>query len=282
VTAERRLKEKAPEGLPDPFTELTFRGQTHTAGIYLICFCIPPFAQSVNHYLSHHKYFRCTGASRFRSRPSPPGVIFLIIGILLLVASGVTAADENPNPWKVVNNAEGVTVWSRKVPASPLQEVKAETVVEAPPERVWQLLTDVERFPEFMPYLKEVRILGPAESRGRYEYHLIDPPIVNRRDYTLRTFNEVDETKGIYRRCWVLAKGKGPDPAQGVVRIRTCRGQWTVTRLGASKTRVEYYLHTDPGGFIPVWLANKANTVTLPDLMKAVRQRSLDPNSKPK
>ena len=180
MTAGRRLKEKAPKGLPDPFTELTFRGQTHTAGIYLIFSYIPPFAQSVNHYLSHHRYFRCTGASRFRSWLSPPGVIFLFIGILLLVASGVTAADGNPNPWKAVNNAEGVTVWSRKVPASPLQEIKAETVVEAPPERV------------------------------------------------------------------------------------------------------EYYVHTDPGGFIPVWLANKANTVTLPDLMKAVRQRSLDPNWKPK
>ena len=217
-----------------------------------------------------------------RVRDATLGVFFFLSGIVLFAGSGVRAADENPNPWKMVNNAEGVSVWSRKVPASQLHEIKAETVMEAPLERVWQVLTDVERFPEFMPYVMEVRILGPAGSRGRYEYHLIDPPLVNRRDYTLRTFNEMDETKGIYRRCWVLAKGKGPDPVQGVVRIRTCQGRWTVTRLDESKTRVEYYLFTDPGGFIPVWLANKAHTMTLPELMKAVRQRSMDPDWKRK
>jgi carbon monoxide dehydrogenase subunit G len=208
------------------------------------------------------------------------GVAFLYLVILLFAATGVRAADGNPNPWKVVKSADGITVWSRKVPSSRLQEIKAETAVRAPLERVWEVLTDVERFPEFMPYVQEVRILGPAESRGRYEYHRIDPPIVNSRDYTLRTFNEVDETQGVYRRCWVLADGKGPEPPEGVVRIQTCRGQWTLTRLDASKTRVEYYVHTDPGGFIPVWLVNKANAVTLPDLMNAVRQRSLDPNWK--
>jgi hypothetical protein len=182
----------------------------------------------------------------------------------------------------MVHNAEGVKVWSRKDPASPLREIRAEAVVEAPLERVWDVLTDAERFPEFMPYVMEVRILGPAESRGRYEYHLIDPPIVNRRDYTLKTFNELDEAKGVYRRCWTLAGDKGPDPTEGVVRIRSCRGRWTVTRLDKSKTRVEYDLHTDPGGFVPVWLANKAKTMTLPALMNAVRQRSLNPSWKRK
>jgi uncharacterized membrane protein len=205
-------------------------------------------------------------------------IAFLVTTIVFLWASMVLASDENPHPWREVNNANGVRVWSREVAGSGIREIKAETVVEAPLERVWQVLTDVERFPEFMPYVKEVEILGPAGSQGRYEYHLIAPPLVNRRDYTLRTFNEVDKANGIYRRCWMVANGAGPDPVEGVVRIQTCQGRWTVTRLDMSRTRVGYYLHTDPGGSIPVWMANRAKTMTLPDLMNAVRKRSLDAN----
>jgi ribosome-associated toxin RatA of RatAB toxin-antitoxin module len=37
-------------------------------------------------------------------------------------------------------------------------EVQAETLIQAPPETVYQLAKDIERFPEFLPNVQEVKI----------------------------------------------------------------------------------------------------------------------------
>ena len=52
-------------------------------------------------------------------------------------------------------------------------------------------------------------------------------------------------------------------------------GSWTLEALdGGRRTRATYYLYTDPGGSIPKWIANKANTMALPDLFEAIRKRA--------
>jgi len=186
-------------------------------------------------------------------------------------------APGNPNPWQQVKNDDGMVVWAREVPGSSIREVKAETTVDVRAERVWEVLSDVAKYVEFMPYLVETRILGPAGERARYEYQLIDPPLVDRRDYTLRvSFEEQPET-GVFRRAWTPANDKGPPAKDGVVRVAVCEGSWTVERKGAEQARVVYWLYTDPGGAIPNWVANRANATSVPDLLRAVRQRSLNP-----
>ena len=45
------------------------------------------------------------------------------------------------------------------------KELRSEIVIEAPPERVWSILTDFERFPEWNPFIR--KISGKIEARGR-------------------------------------------------------------------------------------------------------------------
>jgi len=63
----------------------------------------------------------------------------------------------------------------------------------------------------------------------------------------------------------------------GVVRISTCEGYWSLERLSPASTRVIYWLYTDPGGSIPAWIANKANKTSVPDLMRAVPRALAQP-----
>jgi len=49
---------------------------------------------------------------------------------------------------------------------------------------------------------------------------------------------------------------------------------------GGKRTRATYALFTDPGGSIPSFIANKANTTALPDLFAAVRKLSAAPAGK--
>lgn len=194
------------------------------------------------------------------------------------VSSLCMAVPHNPNPWKEVDQIDYIKIWAREVPGSNVREVKAETIMSIPAKRLWQVLNEVEKYVEFMPYLTEGRILGPAGPNSHYEYQLLDPPIVDRRDYTVKVTMEEDPQTGEYRRSWELANSKGPKEKDGVVRVPICEGAWEIKQLGSQSSLVKYFVHTDPGGIVPAWIANKANTVSLPDLMHALKSRAKDPN----
>jgi hypothetical protein len=197
---------------------------------------------------------------------------------LLLLPTLAAAAPVNPNAWEEVKNSDGIRVIARDVPGSNIRELQAEAVVAATAETIWAVVSDVPHYTEFMPYVIETALVpGDAGPNGRYEYQLIDPPLVDKRDYTLKVVSEEKPAEGKYRRDWVPANDKGPGLKDSVVRVTICEGFWQVERLTDKTARVTYWLYTDPGGNIPAWMANKANTTSVPDLMRAVRSRSLNP-----
>jgi ribosome-associated toxin RatA of RatAB toxin-antitoxin module len=190
------------------------------------------------------------------------------------------AAPEGPAAWELVNEeADGVRVFRRDAAASDLAEAKAELIVNLPAERIWKVILDIESYPQFMPYVEEIKVMA-ADATGRYVYHRIDPPLVDGREYTLRMIDTVDSAKGIWLRSWSLADDKGPPPREDQVHLKVSDGSWRLEKLGTTSTRVTYWVYTDPGGSIPTWIANKANTISLPDVMRAVAQRAKDPTWK--
>jgi ribosome-associated toxin RatA of RatAB toxin-antitoxin module len=200
--------------------------------------------------------------------------------IAAITACAALALAAQPQTWEEVDDDNGIRVWARDVAGSNIREVKAESIVNLPAERIWAALDDVRTYPEFMPYVIKGQLIGPAGPNANYEYQLIDPPFVSRRDYPLRVTVREDADKGLYTRSWVPANDKGPPATDGVVRIEVCKGAWTIEKLGSQSTRVEYYLYTDPGGNIPDWIANRANSTSVQDLVDAVRKRARNPTWK--
>jgi hypothetical protein len=202
-------------------------------------------------------------------------MLTLVEAVLAVLLSVVP---NNPNPWEEVKNSDGIRLLVRDVPGSNIREVKVETVMDVSAEAIWAVVNDQPHYVEFMPYVVEVKILPiDAGPNARYEYHYINPPLVDRRDYTLKATFEANAAEGKYRRSWSAANDKGPGVRDGVVRLSTCEGYWQIERLTDKTTRVTYWLYTDPGGAIPAWIANKANTTSLPKMIQAVRNRSLNP-----
>ena len=190
------------------------------------------------------------------------------------------AVSADVEPWIEANQTDdGITVWYRDVHGKRIREVKATGVVDAAVDLVWFVLRDVEHFVEFMPYVTEARVLSEAGPNARYVYQHLDPPIVDERDYTLKITSE-KLSDGSYFQYWSPANDKGPPRTDGVVRLEICEGNWTAEPLNPTQTRITYWLYTDPGGSIPSWVANMANTRSLPDLVRSVRNRSIDPTWK--
>jgi ribosome-associated toxin RatA of RatAB toxin-antitoxin module len=198
---------------------------------------------------------------------------------MLALVTCLLLTPPNPNPWEQVKDSDEIKVWVRDVPGKRVRELRAEAVMPAPAARVFDVLQDVEHYLEFMPYLVEAKKVGPAPG-GHYEYQRLEPPVVDTRDYTVLVRMEADAAAGLYQRSWKIANDKGPPKRDDAVRVEVNEGAWTIERIDEQSTRVSYYLYTDPGGSIPAWLANKANTTSIPDLFAAVRKRAKDPTWK--
>lgn len=196
-----------------------------------------------------------------------------------MALSWLTAAHtvDEPSNWELAENENGIRVWTREVPDSQIRELKATSVIEAPVGRIRKVLSDTEAFPEFMPYVEQARILDSGPG-WRIVYQLVDPPLVSPRDYTIRVTTSHDENSGQYVRRWTIANHHGPHEQEDVVRVKTNQGRWILEPVSDQRTRVTYYLYTNPGGSIPGWVANQANSNSVPKLLRAVANRARDPD----
>jgi len=199
-----------------------------------------------------------------------------VIQSIILVLAGLTFSTNpgaNPHPWVKVNEDQGLVIWNRDIPGSKIRELKAVVVVDFPVEKIWAVIDDIEKYTEFMPYLEEVQVLE-KEPNKVVAYHRLDAPLVSERDYTLLIESTPEPEKRHYFRSWKIAEGAGPQIKDGIVRVRVCDGSWTLKSVGPNKTHLTYFLHTHPGGSVPMWIANKANTVSLPALFEAITNRT--------
>ncbi len=185
--------------------------------------------------------------------------------------------------WEVKAQTKGVTVHSRPKAGSDIKELKTVGEIDSPPHAVFRVLTDLERYKETMPYTEESKVLSKEEQDGKVRawhfYSLINAPLASRRDYTIRVSDQSDwrEGKGYLKTYWNISD-KGPAPKDGVVRVKVNEGSWVLEpRENGAKTYATYLLFTDPGGSLPTWIANKANSSALPDIFEALRKLAKEP-----
>ncbi len=183
------------------------------------------------------------------------------LAALLLGAAAVDA------PEQAVSTPTG-EVRVSLVPARPdgPREGIGRGVVQAPPERVFRALADLEHWHEFMPFLEQStarpRKDGSIESFQRLEL----PFPVGRRSYRIRVRNQVERTAGgtVWRIDWTCVPGSG--------NVKDHHGSWTLAATGNRATLATVHLYTDPGGMIPVRAMDRGTLETLPWIFHGLRQ----------
>lgn len=157
-----------------------------------------------------------------------------------------------------------------EVDGSRVKQGVAIGIVDAPPDRVYRVITDNANFAEFMPYVKESTV-EPQPDGSIINYQYLNLPFVADREYRIRIVNTTRETGGavIRESAWTYVKGSG--------NIDENHGAWRLIEFPPGKTLVIYEVLTDPGGMIPTFLKNSATQRSLSALLKSVRQRVVDP-----
>lgn len=199
--------------------------------------------------------------------------VWLATALLLLPMQAL--AEEKA--WVEAHDDDGIKVWYRDRADLGGRQIKAEIFIEAPPDRVFEVLSDVSKYTEFMPYLEKLEVLETLDD-GRIQYEVVNAPVVSRRDYVLQiTVAKVDAG---WRIDWKPApEGKGPAATKGTVRVTLNEGSYLVAPQDKG-TLLSYTLLTHPGGSIPTWIAKRSNTSAVPDLLDGIRRRVKDPTWK--
>ncbi|MEW5736498.1 MAG: SRPBCC family protein [Thermodesulfobacteriota bacterium] len=220
--------------------------------------------------------------------------LFLVCFLLLLAIPAPQARAQDPGGegWVKRSNGKTYNTYRRDAPGSDNAEVKLVGEVAASPAQVFAVVTDYAEFPQFMPYIDYTRVIAKDQASPTenifYVFFYVEPPLISPRYYTLKLTDEKDPDgdTNAFRSAWVQENGKyrltPADPSlQGklkdtgdAVETRFNRGCWYLRPMpGGSGTQVTYYVWSDPGGSIPSWIANKANTVALPKLWDALAAR---------
>lgn len=184
--------------------------------------------------------------------------------------------------WEVKAETKGVVVYSRPKAGSEIKELKTVGEIDSPPPAVFRVLTDFEAYKDTMPYTEESVVISTEEVNGKKAWHfysLINAPLASRRDYAIKVEDQSDwqDGKGYMKTYWDISP-QSPKVRDGAVRVKINQGSWTLEPVdGGKKTKATYYLFTDPGGSLPTWIANKANSSAIPDIFVQLRKLAKDP-----
>jgi hypothetical protein len=198
-----------------------------------------------------------------------------LVATLILTLS-IQAFAGDAGGWQTVATG-AITIKIRTVAGSPIREVLAEGDLDANAADLQKAVLDVERFPKFMPYVKETRFVEKPTGDGtRVVYTSLGLPIVKGRDFVIvdRLVKSLNaDGTGEFVTEWQVIKDKVPARAN-FVRVQTNTGSWKVTPKPGGKSHVVYQFAVDPGGAIPPFLADMGNRNGVGDVFRAIEQEA--------
>jgi coenzyme Q-binding protein COQ10 len=140
-----------------------------------------------------------------------------------------------------------------------MPQTEQQIVIDAPVNRVFGVIADYERYPEFLPDMKRVEVLSRHDGLlvVRFEVEL-----VMRVSYTLRM--QEDAPRSI---TWTLEEAK---------MLSENNGGWRLEPEG-NQTRATYTLDVKLRGLLPKAVSTRLLGTTLPEMLQCFKQRAESP-----
>jgi hypothetical protein len=202
--------------------------------------------------------------------------------VVLAGAGSVSAGKVGPDGWEQISNKDGVQVFRRSVPGSPLKSMKGIGTVAAPPETVALVLLDDDRAPQWVDSLAESKVVKVNSPYDYVEYnHVAMPAFIHDREFVTHV------TMGVKRDIKTAFIKSEPGDDSAVARrpkiIRgSLSGYYELKAIdGGKHTLLTIELHSDPKGWIPAWVVNLFQKdwarETIAGIRKQVQKTDLKP-----
>ena len=182
--------------------------------------------------------------------------------------------------WELRKDKNDVKVYVRETPNSPFKELRMSYNVEASLNSIVALLQDVEAIPDWVYKCTESYLVKKVNQEEEYYYNLIDFPWpLSDRDLIVKNILTRDTVNNTMRSESWAANDMVPEK-EGVVRITDLHFWWEFTPKENGIVQIDYYLRSDPGGYLPAWIVNMAADQGPLQTIKRFRKTLKDPKYK--
>lgn len=193
--------------------------------------------------------------------------IAVVCGLTVLMAAVAQAED-----WKVAKDEGGINISLSEVAGSKYKAYRGVTTIKASVAKLRGLQEDVVGACTWIHECKSQKLLK-HDGANTWTYTQFNTPWpVTPRDSVLLVISEQGADGTLMR----TLKG---EPAyipeeKGFVRVTQVEGFWKFVPKGADQTEVTYQVHTEPGGSVPSWLANKFVVDAPFNTLKALKEKA--------
>ncbi|WP_426118843.1 START domain-containing protein [Pseudomonas sp. DSP3-2-2] len=193
--------------------------------------------------------------------------IAVVCGFTVLMAATAQAED-----WQVAKDEGGIKVSLTDVAGSKYKAYRGETVINASIAKLRGLQEDVAGACAWVHECKSQKLLKHEGNKAWTYTQFNTPWPVTPRDSVLEVTTEQGADGSLIRK--LEGQPKYVPEEQGFVRVAQVEGFWKFLPLGADRTQVTYQVHTEPGGSVPSWLANKFVVDAPFNTLKALKDRA--------
>lgn len=196
--------------------------------------------------------------------------------VLFLFSSLVSyAAVDTQTEWtKVTDTEDGIVVFEREIPGSPVLAFKGSGTVNAPLGKVASAIFDVSRAKEWVLNLEETRRVRWFSDNEFLQYDHVGTPIVMKdRDFVSRVKMSIEAA---LKRVTFEYHSTTDDqlPETGYVRGDLMTTVFVLSAVeGGAKTKIEGEIHADPKGSVAKWIVNFFQRQWPVDTLRSLRKQ---------
>jgi hypothetical protein len=185
---------------------------------------------------------------------------WLLVGLLLTAAAPASAADDEESR---LEKGETV-VTNRTVKGYDTPETTGKAVINAPPAKVWSIISRCADYVRTMPRIKASKEVSRQGNKIVCQVTIIMPaPYSN-----LTATTDVTHTEAApkFTRVWKLIEGD----------YKVNAGSWVLTPFKGDpkRTLAVYTVLAEPKTWIPAWIRKAAQKKSLPEMMDRIRQQT--------
>lgn len=201
----------------------------------------------------------------------------IMLMALLLVAGAVQASPDER--WELATDSDGIRVWTREVPGSPLRAFKATMVVRSTLSGLVNLIQDTDNARRWVYRTERIQLLKRDDSKGTFVIRVETdfPWPLTDRDVVVAGLVMQDERSGTVTINSRSVTGPEYPLNPRFVRMPDMEGSWIFRPVGNEMVEVTMIGRADPSGAIPPGIVNLIIDVTPFRTMQGMRRLLPDP-----
>lgn len=186
---------------------------------------------------------------------------FIILLALLLYLKAGTLSFPDPKG-DIVKNEDNMIIRLIGSDKSSIKTAEAVFTVDQTPENCFNVIKNIEKYPDFMPNIEKTKLVSTSENGKIYDF--VFGIAFMDIEYTLLIEDSIINDE--YLMNWSFIKGE----------IKDSSGSWhiKIDPENSNSSVIYYRTFLDPGSFLPDWIVSKLTARSIPDMVEAIREQT--------